>query len=90
MHGKPEIYIYKGVCLMRLINYATAYARMLTTGTHIRIVVTSQTTSLGGEFRFKHGYAAVYYIIWCIDNCLHRDKKPLSTISRRGIYGEKT
>jgi len=60
---------------MRLINYATAHARMLSACTHISIVMTSQTTNLSGEFRFKHGYASVYYIILCIDSCLHRDKK---------------
>ena len=56
---------------MWLINYATAYARMLSAGTYIRIVVTSPTTSFSSEFIFKHVNASIYYIISCIDNCLH-------------------
>ena len=79
---------------MQLINYATAYACMLSAAAlYIRIVLTSETTIRSGEFRFKHGDASVYYIMWCIDNRLYRDEKltPCSVFIinvKRGMYGE--
>ena len=75
---------------MQLINYTTAYACMLCAAVYIRIVLTSETTILSGEFRFKHGDASVYYIMWC---GVYRDEKlPPSSLFiinvKRGIYGE--